>query len=335
MTREWRRIDTLKEHLGLAGQVDQDYDQWPGCSENQRWLSTVDGGNYSDALPGEPISIWAFRIVSAAISDLAVGGADAVRIHVDLTVPSEIRPGDLEGIALGIRTAVDSAGAEIANGNNLRVGPWSLSVAANGTTRSVSPRGRAGLAGDLIVVSGVFGMFNVALQGLNNGNVDFDIGRFSLGEALLGGFPELHFGRMLNSMPGVTSAIDANDCVFKCCHDLARASGLTVAMDPKLVKEVGKAYPDPPSVHDLVGHPHGDLRLVFSIPPDLLADFESRVENADREVFVIGEMVDRRDALVTGIEVDLDRPWKPAPAFSYPVTDALKALRGLQQIGGR
>ncbi|MGW5220969.1 hypothetical protein ACWEQA_24180 [Nocardia sp. NPDC004085] len=333
MTREWRRIDTLKEHLGLIGQAEEDYDQRLG-SADKRWLSTVDGGNYSDALPEEPISIWAFRIVSAAISDLAVGGVDAVRVHLDLTVPSEIRPGDLEGIALGIRTAVEGAGAKIANGNNLRVGPWSLSVAANGTTQNLSPFGRGtGRSGDLVVVSGVFGMFNFALQELNKGCTEF--GEFSLGESLLGGFPEMDFGRLLNSTAGVTAAIDANDCVFKCCHDLARASGLSVVLDPKLMNEVVRAFSHPLTVKDLIGHPHGDLRLVFTIPSDLLAEIESKAASIGREVFVIGEMVDRREALVSGVEVDLDRSWMPTPAFSYPLADALDALRSLCGTGGR
>ncbi|MGW4371897.1 hypothetical protein ACWEKT_40415 [Nocardia takedensis] len=333
MTREWRRIDTLKEHLGLTGQAEEDYDQWLG-SGNQRWLSTVDGGNYSDALPEEPISIWAFRIVSAAISDLAVGGVDSVRVHLDLTVPSEIMSGDLEGIALGIRTAVEGVGAKIANGNNLRVGPWSLSVTANGTTQNLSPFGRGtGRSGDLVVVSGVFGMFNFALQRLNKGCTYF--GEPSLGESLLGGRPEINFGRLLNSIADVTSAIDANDCIFKCCHDLARASGLSIILDPTMISNMGRAFPHPLTVRDLIGHPHGDLRLVFTIPSGLLAEIESKAAGIGREVFVIGEMVDRSDALVAGVEVDLDTSWKPTSAFSYPVADALDALRSLPRAGGR
>ena len=166
------------------------------------------------------------RATAAALSDLAAMAATPRGLLVALGVPASWRA-DLPRLANGVGAAAAAAQCPIIGGNLSSAAELSLTITVVGS--AVRPLSRAGArAGDIIHVTGRLGGPGAALRALAAGAIpsaDYRA-RFA------GPVPRLTEARWLEKH-GARAAIDISDGLVADAAHLARASGVTIALDER------------------------------------------------------------------------------------------------------
>jgi thiamine-monophosphate kinase len=171
------------------------------------------------------------RAASAALSDLAAMAATPVGLLLAIVVP-ERWEGDLPALARGVGAASTGARCPIVGGNLSRGTELSLTITVLGSART--PLGRAGAhAGDRLFVTGRLGGPGAAVRAYLAGRAPAlaDRARF------VAPIPRLDEARWLADH-GTAAAIDISDGLLADAAHLARASGVTVAIDIDAVPRV-------------------------------------------------------------------------------------------------
>ncbi|WP_326841303.1 hypothetical protein OHB33_02930 [Streptomyces sp. NBC_01558] len=318
-------ITLMRGGLGEDENPEADFDHWPVPGSDVRLASSVDRAVHGDCPPGEPLDVWAYRGVNAALSDLACAGVSLPAVQLDLQIPRSADPTMVTAIAAGVRHAIRINGATLQNGCNTTFGPTALTTSVRGVgRRSQLPPGRTGAApGDLVVVSRRPGRFNAALGHLNH--PAGDVRPEWLPSALLGGLPELELGRLLVESESITAVIDANDCLLITLDDLARGSEVGIDLDGSAVERLGEGLPEAVSLECLLGPPSGDLALVMTLRPERFDDVRAAFARLGRRPWHLGRCTAARGQLtldgrhsVAKAEV-AQRRWSPSTAFRYPL----------------
>ncbi|MFC8275454.1 AIR synthase related protein [Streptomyces sp. NPDC057271] len=330
--QEREAITLMRGGLGADRAADADFDHWLVPGSDVRLASSVDRAVHGDCPPDEPLDVWAYRAVNAALSDLACAGVSRPAVQLDLQIPRSADPAMVVAIAAGIRHAIRINGATLQNGCNTTFGPTALTTSVRGVGRSSElPPGRTGAApGDLVVVSRRPGRFNAALAHLNRptGEVPPDW----LASALLGGVPELELGRLLVESASITAVIDANDCLLLTLGDLARGSGVGVDLDGPAVERLGGGLPQTVSVECLLGPPSGDLSLVMTLRPERFDEVRAAFARLGRRPWLLGRCTAARGELTLdggGPVAKADvahRRWSPSAAFRHPLLGLPEAV---------
>lgn len=168
------------------------------------------------------------RATSAALSDLAAMAATPRGLLVALGVPERWRA-DLAGIASGIGAAAAATRCLILGGNMTAASELSLTITVIGSAGR--PLSRAGAReGDIMFVTGRLGGPGAALRALQAGRVPGAEAR----ARFAGPVPRLMEAQWLEER-GARAAIDISDGLVADAAHLARASGVTIALDQDAV----------------------------------------------------------------------------------------------------
>jgi len=164
------------------------------------------------------------RAATAALSDLAAMAATPLGLLLALGVPSAWQD-ELVELARGVGNAAERAGCPIVGGNVTRSRELTLTVTVLGAAEHPLRRDGA-RAGDDLWVTGRLGAPAAALRALQSGHVPMPahMARFAAPVA------RLAEARWLAST-GATAAIDLSDGLAADITHLARASGLTAALE--------------------------------------------------------------------------------------------------------
>ncbi|CQD22889.1 Thiamine-monophosphate kinase [Mycobacterium lentiflavum] len=319
----------MRRGLGIDRQVDADFGTLsvPNAS---RIFASVDHARYG-APPGEPLAVWSYRAISAALSDMACCGAEKVYAQIDLQVPRSGNSTDVEQVGHGVRTALEVYGCVLLNGNNLTLnhdGPFKLTTAVHGTSPHdrVEPPGRNGARrGHLVGCSRIPGRFNAALRQLNSR----DPAPIHDAGALLGGSAELAVGRALVSCGAASAILDLNDALLLGAADLAHASGVEIhlARDTLTGPEAAGL-----SLHDILTPPSGDLALLFTAAREHWENACGAIDGAGGRAVQVGVCAAGapRVALTGYTDEQLHAltatVWRPTAQFVYPATAVLSSL---------
>jgi thiamine-monophosphate kinase len=171
------------------------------------------------------------RAASAALSDLAAMAATPIGILLALVVPPD-RDAELAELARGVGIVAARASCPIVGGNLTRGTELSLTITVLGST--ATPLARAGARpGDRVLVTGRFGGPGAALRAMLAGArpTPADRARF------VSPVPRLGEARWL-AEHGARAAIDVSDGLLADAAHLARASGVTLALDLGLLPRV-------------------------------------------------------------------------------------------------
>jgi thiamine-monophosphate kinase len=165
-----------------------------------------------------------WRATTAALSDLAAMGADALGVLVGIVVPPRWRD-DLAGLGDGIAAAARAAGAPIVGGDTTGGELLTLAITVLGTARS--PLTRAGArAGDTVYVTGRLGGPRATLRAWALGGVPAPEWRARFAHPAA----RLAEGRWLADH-GARAAIDISDGLAADLRHVAAASGVHIALD--------------------------------------------------------------------------------------------------------
>jgi thiamine-monophosphate kinase len=247
-----------------------------------------------------------WKAAATNLSDVAAMGAVPSGLVVAIAAPQQTPVTVLEGIADGFRLAVQALapGVGVVGGDLSTSATFSLTVTAFGDLGGRAPVVRSGARpGDVLAVSGELGAAARGLARLFHEGVD-DAGEPDAGRVLANGLdtdPDVARQRRpvppiadgpLAAAAGATAMLDLSDGLAIDAGRLARASGVTLALDvvPAL---------DPVALHG--GEDHG---LLATFPPGTL------LPGGFRRVGVVRERADRGG-------VDLVRGGEPVPTTGW------------------
>lgn len=333
---EREAVAAMRIALGIKDQPDEDFGILNLARPAEVYIS-VDHARHGEP-PQEPLAVWAYRAIGAALSDIACSGANFTFVQLDLQIPSDGTTKDVEAIGGGIGRALKRYGAELLNGNNTTLnhdGPFRLTTVVHGFRPSDCPRppGRSGAqVGDVVACSRLPGQFNSALRLLNCGAP----AKRDTTLALLGGQAELAAGRALVGSGRVTAMIDLNDCLLLGASDLAKASGVKIDLDVSAISAMGEAIGL--TVDDVLSPPSGDLALLFTVHPNAWDEVrQSTEEQGGSSAVQLGWCGDGSPGVAVGdwssdeIAVLMSRHWRPTPDFKYPAADTIAALEDIDR----
>ncbi|MEP7000630.1 MAG: thiamine-phosphate kinase [bacterium] len=165
------------------------------------------------------------RAGAAALSDLAAMAANPLGLLLALGLPDNWRS-ELESLARGLGVVAAAAGCPIVGGNVSAAGELSLTITVLGST--TQPLSRSGaLAGDIIYVTGRLGGAGAALRALLDGREASAEHR----ARFVAPVPRVREARWL-AVCGARAAIDISDGLLADASHLARASGVTLSLQP-------------------------------------------------------------------------------------------------------
>ena len=168
------------------------------------------------------------RATAAALSDLAAMAATPRGLLVALGVPAGWRA-DLPRLASGVGAVAAAARCPIVGGNLSAASELSLTITVVGS--AIRPLSRAGAReGDIIYVTGRLGGSGAALRAFQAGATP----RAEFRARFACPVPRLTEARWLEER-GARAAIDISDGLVADAAHVARASGVTIALDERAV----------------------------------------------------------------------------------------------------
>ena len=171
------------------------------------------------------------RAATAALSDLAAMAASPLGVLLSLVVPERWQT-DLLALARGVGMTAANAGCPIVGGNLTRGSELSLTITVLG--HASNPLRRAGArSGDRVYVTGWLGGPGAALRALlaSETPAAAHLARF------IAPVPRLREAQWL-AAAGARAAIDISDGLLADAAHLARASGVTLALDLESLSRV-------------------------------------------------------------------------------------------------
>ena len=166
------------------------------------------------------------RATAAALSDLAAMAATPRGLLVALGLPAGWRAA-LPRLASGVGAAAAAAECSIVGGNMSAASELSLTITVIGS--AIRPLSRAGAReGDIIYVTGRLGGSGAALRAFQAGATP----RAEFRARFVGPVPRITEARWLEER-GARAAIDISDGLVADAAHVARASGVTIALDER------------------------------------------------------------------------------------------------------
>jgi thiamine-monophosphate kinase len=182
-----------------------------------------------------PLDVIAGRAFAAAVSDLAAMGATPKGALVAVHLPASYTDSDQDVLFAGLARAAKRWGCPIVGGNVSRAPTLVLTTTVLGTTPR--PLRRSGARpGDCVQVAGTLGAAALGLAAFLRGAED-EANRDAALEPFRRAFrdPEPKLAAGLLARGQATAAIDVSDGFVQDLGHLAKASGVTIALDPSLV----------------------------------------------------------------------------------------------------
>jgi thiamine-monophosphate kinase len=202
-----------------------------------------------------------WRAVAASLSDVAAMGAEAVAAVAVYGAPSfdETELSAFLDGALDVCTSVDA----VYVGGDLD-GHEEFTVASTALGRTDEPVRRSGArAGDAVCVTGTLGRTATALRLFERDDLDRanELFRFP---------PRVAAGRAL--APHATAMMDSSDGLARSAHQLADASGCSLALDEPLPidESIREVADDEAEAHELGVFVGEDFELVCTLPESAL-----------------------------------------------------------------
>lgn len=179
-----------------------------------------------------------WKAVASNIADIAAMGAVPTSLVVAVTAPSSTEISWLEAFADGLSDACShlSPGCGIVGGDLAASDQIVISVAAHGSLEGREPVLRTGAkAGDILAVAGTLGRAAAGLAHLQSGNRDAISAYDNWVNVQLRPMPPITAG-VEAAIAGASSMLDISDGLAKDAARIARASSVTLQIDPLMLQ---------------------------------------------------------------------------------------------------
>lgn len=245
----------------------------------------------TDVPPGmEPWQVARKSIVSC-VSDLAAKGVRPHAAMISLGLPKNCTRPYVEGLARGFAGASKEFGVKIAGGDTneavgLVIDCSMIGFAADGRM----PQRKGARPGDVVVVSGMFGMPPAGLAILMRNAKAEGAFRKQAAESVLMPAPRQRFGMALAKY--FSSSIDSSDGLAISLYELASQSKVNIAIDNTPVADGmdNFAQQNGLDAHELVFHGGEEYEVVATIPKAKLKQAKAAARKAKLVLLVIGRV---------------------------------------------
>lgn len=243
-----------------------------------------------------------WRAAMQNLADIDAMGAVPTALEVTLCAPSSTPVEFVLGLADGLREACEPHGVGVVGGDLSGASEIVVAVTAMGETHGTEPITRAdALAGDVVAVAGALGAAKAGFEQLSRGErVDAEAVDLFLR-------PQPRIGAGLEAaLHGATAMMDLSDGLARDAARLARASGLTIAVDSAAVP----VHPAAQRTAEALGEPDSALAWALSGGEDhhMLATFP-RASVVPEGWHIIGSAVDGPGTLLVDGETPADPGW--------------------------
>jgi thiamine-monophosphate kinase len=228
-------------------------------------------------------------IVSCA-SDLAAKGAKPLAAMVSLGIPRNCTRPYVEGLAKGFAIASKEFGVNIVGGDTNEAGELVIDCSMIGSVTGNVPTRNGARAGDVVIVSGMFGLAPSGLAILMHGARVAGIFRKHAIESALEPKPKQHFGTALAKY--FTSSIDSSDGLATSLYELAGQSGVDIVVDNIPTADGLEEFASENSLdpQELVFHGGEEYEIVATIPKAKLKQAQDAARKAGLPLHVIGRV---------------------------------------------
>ncbi len=179
-----------------------------------------------------------WKAVASNIADVAAMGAVPTSLVVAVTAPGHTQISWLEAFADGLRDACTklAPGCGVVGGDLAASEKVMISVAAHGSLEGREPVLRSGAqVGDLVAVAGTLGRAAAGLALLQSGNTDAISAYDDWVNVQLRPKPPIAAG-VEAAVAGATSMLDLSDGLAKDAARIAKASAVTIQIDPLMLQ---------------------------------------------------------------------------------------------------
>lgn len=179
-----------------------------------------------------------WKAVASNIADVAAMGAVPTALVVALTAPGHTHVAWLEAFADGLRDACDqlASGCGVVGGDLAASDQVMISVAAHGSLEGREPVVRSGAqVGDIVAVAGTLGRAAAGLALLQSNNTDAISAYDNWVNVQLRPTPPIKAG-VEAAVAGATSMLDISDGLAKDASRIAKASAVTIEIDPLMLQ---------------------------------------------------------------------------------------------------
>ncbi len=263
----------------------------------------VDGVHFDRAfVPPDAIG---HRALAVNLSDLASMGAAPRVALLSMALPASLPLDDFDAIARGFAALAAQYRVQVVGGNLTRTpGPLTIDVTLVGTVKRRQVLTRAGArAGDELYVSGTIGAAAAGLLSLRTSVCpSFSAVHTPAAERYLSPEPRVRLGTLLSRTRAATSCVDLSDGLADGAHQLARASGVGVAVDADALpiwdavkSEFDARGRDPISAAITGGD---DYELLFTVRPRTRHRLRAAIRHGRVAVTRIGVCTDARDVVL-------------------------------------
>ncbi|SIS44004.1 thiamine-phosphate kinase [Neptunomonas antarctica] len=261
-------------------------------------------------LPDTPADQLAWRILGAAVSDLAAMGATPAWLTLALTLP-QAEESWISAFSAALSAATRQYNIQLVGGDTTR-GPLTLTAQVHGFVKTGTALLRKGAKpGDLICVTGTLGDSRAGLDTLlNDASLDEDVAylrrRFYRPE------PRIETGQLIS--PFASSCIDISDGLLGDINHILEQSGVGAQINPaalplsaELLRFAGQKKA---RSWALTGGE--DFELCFTVPPSQWISLQSQLQHHDVQVTPVGAICE-----ATGIQLFIECEWQMVEASGY------------------
>ncbi|MEO9308730.1 MAG: thiamine-phosphate kinase [Nitrososphaera sp.] len=175
----------------------------------------------TDVLPRMKMSDVARKSVVASVSDFASKGVKPLYCIISVSLPKNFSKSKINQLASGFRAASKEFGFRILGGDTNKANDLVISVVLFGLTERITPR-KGAKQGDVVVVSGPFGLNASALKIFLEGKKTTPEFRRQAEKSVMHPMPRLGFG--IDSAPLLSASMDSSDGLSSCLVELAKQS---------------------------------------------------------------------------------------------------------------
>jgi thiamine-monophosphate kinase len=183
---------------------------------------------HTDVPPGMTYRQAARKVVAMCVSDFAAKGVRPDSFMVSLGLRKGVTQRQVEELSLGFRDAGREWRVGLVGGDTNEARELVIDCAMMGYAEKVVTR-KGASPGDLLVVTGAFGLTAAGLKILTAGAKGSRAFARAATKSVLEPTPDLELGVAL--APFLTSAMDSSDGLARSIHTLARASGVGFELD--------------------------------------------------------------------------------------------------------
>ena len=238
----------------------------------------------------KPWQIARKSVVSCA-SDLAAKGAKPIASMISLGIPRDADGKFINGLADGFARASKEFGVQIVGGDTNEASELVIDCCMLGVVSGAMPSRTGARPGDVVVVSGLFGLPSAGLALLLKGAHATSSFSKRATKSVLEPVPRQKYGAALARY--FTSSIDSSDGLAISLYELAKGSGVDMDIDniPAAPGVQRFASDNGLDSRDLIFHGGEEYEIVATIPRSKFRQAELAAKSAGVELHAIGSAI--------------------------------------------